>query len=135
MTHKLEYLCHAHHIIVVESRTIKHSAPYEEIEKSDPNLFNYWTNVRQKEEEMRKKVTIEDCGTTKERHKLVRMLSNKIGCRGSVPIAIPKSKPKRRHVSFNRYSEEVFDLFSIKSLNNFDSKADKSRPVESSAMS
>ena len=105
MTHKFEYLSHANHIIVVESGTIKHSASFAQIETRDPNLFAYWTKVRQKEEEMRQKATIEDCGTTKERHKLVRMLSNKVGCRGAVPIAIPKVKPKRRQVSFNRYSK------------------------------
>ncbi|CAG2118312.1 unnamed protein product, partial [Medioppia subpectinata] len=59
--------------------------------------------VRNKEQEMRRKATIEECKTTKERKSLVRMLSsNKIqaNCRNSIPIQIPK--PKRRHVSFNR---------------------------------
>ncbi|XP_054166952.1 ATP-binding cassette sub-family C member 9-like [Oppia nitens] len=105
VTNKLEYIPKANHIIVLESGgTIKHSASYAEIERLDPSLTDYWTKARNKEEEMRRKVTIEECGTTKERKSLVRMLSsNKIGCRGSfqMPSAKPK-KPKRRQVSFNR---------------------------------
>ncbi|CAG2164179.1 unnamed protein product, partial [Oppiella nova] len=103
VTNKLEYVPKAHNIIVVESGSIKHSGTYSDIEKADPNLTAFWAKVRNKEEEMRRKATIEECKTTKERKSLVRMLSsNKIqaSCRNSMPIGIPK--PKRRQVSFNR---------------------------------
>lgn len=102
VTHKLEYLPQAHHIVVLDSGSIRHSASYADIEKRDASLVTYWKQCQLREEELRRKATIEECHTTKERHKLVRMLSNKVGCRGSMPLVIPKSKPKRRHVSFNR---------------------------------
>ena len=102
VTHKLEYLPQSHHIVVMESGAIRHSDTYLDIETKDPSLVASWKKGQHREEEIRRKATIEECKTTKERHKLVRMLSNKVGCRASMPLVIPKTKTKRRHVSFNR---------------------------------
>ncbi len=110
MTHKLEYLSQADHIIVIESGTIRHQGCYENIKKYDPILHDYWNKMIDKEEEARKKVTAEECGTTKERHKLVRLLSKKVSYRDGVANAIPKQR--KRHISFNRF-KKILILYNV----------------------
>ncbi len=88
---------------MIESGTIRHQSCYQDIKKCDPILHDYWSKVIDKEEEARKKATAEECGTTKERHKLVRLLSKKVSYRGYVADAIPKQR--KRHISLNRFKK------------------------------
>jgi ABC-type methionine transport system ATPase subunit len=105
VTHKLEYLPQADHIIVIESGTIRHQGCFQNIKKCDPILHDYWNKIIDREEEARRKATAEECGATKERQKLVRLLSRKVSFRGNVADAIPKQRNRR--ISFNRFKKNL----------------------------
>ncbi|KAG8183008.1 hypothetical protein JTE90_017096 [Oedothorax gibbosus] len=95
VTHKLEFLSSATKVIVMESGTIKKEGPPKEIEVHLQNLnFNLKRPKR-----LHGKDTNSAEGTSKERHKLVRLLSRQTLYR---TVSTQDIKPRARLVSLSR---------------------------------
>lgn len=100
MCNTFEYLSHASHIIVIDSGSVTHQGSYKEIEYSDPTLFQMWNKTKHKEEERRKMISIDGCLTTKERHKLKRIISKQDAFRRTPSNVFPLKT--RKHLSLSR---------------------------------
>ncbi|XP_067849960.1 ATP-binding cassette sub-family C member 8 isoform X3 [Heptranchias perlo] len=74
VTHKLQYLPHADWIIAMKDGTIQREGTLKDIQNSDPELFELWKTLMNRQDQELEKETVAESKTTLERKNLRRAM-------------------------------------------------------------
>ncbi|XP_069079844.1 ATP-binding cassette sub-family C member 8 isoform X2 [Pleurodeles waltl] len=74
VTHKLQYLPHADWIIAMKDSTIQREGTLKDIQKSDPELFDHWKTLMNRQDQELEKETIIERKAAMERNNLRRAM-------------------------------------------------------------
>ncbi|XP_041445573.1 ATP-binding cassette sub-family C member 8 isoform X2 [Xenopus laevis] len=74
VTHKLQYLPHADWIIAMKDGTIQREGTLKDIQKSDPELYEHWKTLMNRQDQELEKEIILDCKSGGERMNLKRTI-------------------------------------------------------------
>uniref|UniRef100_A0A4W3IME5 ATP-binding cassette, sub-family C (CFTR/MRP), member 8 n=1 Tax=Callorhinchus milii TaxID=7868 RepID=A0A4W3IME5_CALMI len=74
VTHKLQYLPHADWIIAMKDGTIQREGTLKDIQNSDPELFEHWKTLMNRQDQQLEKETVAESKTALERKNLRRAM-------------------------------------------------------------